>query len=96
MSLKVLKYPVNSRQILGNQHSIIKGSKFLSLQMQDGEPMMWWLCNEDTLDPNWYTLKTFFVVGTGMGVSDHLYYVGTYQDGGFVGHVFCDTSEGLL
>lgn len=62
------------------------GAIILSLQMQDNEPVMWAYVNPEETPER----RHFMIVGTGHkfggpGVGD---YVGTFQWGQFVGHVF--------
>lgn len=72
---------------VGGQHQIPEGSTFLDLQVQNELPTMWWSVPVD--GPKGGSLRTFLVVPTGLAsYEDHLHYVGTFQLGGFVGHVF--------
>lgn len=72
------------------QHKIPDGSVFLDLQLQGTLPVMWWLVPEG----EYQTCPiNFFVYGTGIAGDDinDKHYVGTFQVGSFVGHVFADT-----
>ena len=81
----VLKYALDPAT--GAQHAMPKGSLFLALQVQDDVPVMWWSVPSDD-DPSSWPLRTFSVVPTGPpGYTPNLHYVGTFQLGGFVGHV---------
>lgn len=81
----VFKYALDP--VDDTQHSIPAGSHFLDLQVQDGVPVMWWSVPADPdVEP---LLRTFTIVPTGFpGTLDDLLYVGTFQLGAFVGHVF--------
>lgn len=60
---------------------------FLSMQVQRGVPVAWFLY--DTEHPK--VGMPVIVIGTGHEIADVPgCYIGTYQDGGFVGHVFLD------
>ena len=59
-------------------------SEILSVQMQSGEPQIWVLVN-----PENYTMKRRFkIYGTGHDVEDGLKFIGTFQSGPFVWHLF--------
>ena len=65
--------------------SMPEGSTVLSIQVQIGSPVLWALC--DPARPN--HARHFRTYGTGHQISsDPGCYVGTYQLGPFVGHVF--------
>jgi hypothetical protein len=82
----VLKYPLHPAT--GGQHAIPKGSRFLALQVQNDQPVMWWSVPADAGSPQDWPLRTFTIVPTGPpGYLDKFWYVGTFQLGGFVGHV---------
>lgn len=81
----VLKYALDPAT--GGQYAIPRGSRFLSLQVQNGVPVMWWDVPSGS-GPKDSQLRTFSVCPTGPpGHTDNLHYVGTFQLGGFVGHV---------
>jgi hypothetical protein len=86
MNTEIRKYEI---RIPDFKLAIPQGSKLLDLQMQNGIPVMWWDCplNQDPLN---HTLFTFVVVPTGPPGKDERLtgYLGTFQDGGFVGHVY--------
>jgi hypothetical protein len=83
----ILKYDIDPAT--GAQHAIPNGSRFLSLQVQNGVPVMWWSVPAEPGFPNTWPLRAFSVVPTGLpGYIDGLAYVGTFQLGAFVGHVF--------
>lgn len=74
----------------GGSFRIPEGSFLLDLQMQLGQPVMWWSvpARADGPQSSW-PLRTFEVVTTGApGYEGERHYVGTFQVGGFVGHVF--------
>ena len=61
-------------------------AKVLTVQFQLVKPVMWVETNPYTDDKE---TREFWIVGTGheFDVEDATY-IGTYQDGGFVGHVY--------
>jgi hypothetical protein len=79
----VFKYELHPTE--GGTVGIPDGSFFLDLQVQSGRPVMWW--SVPAVDsPS--SLWEFEVATTGApGYAEHLHYVGTFQLGGFVGHV---------
>lgn len=66
------------------------GAQFLSLQLQNGKPMMWFLIIDPAEAQSFYT--HFCVVGTGQQVPSwhgvRLQYLDTIQIDGFVWHLF--------
>jgi len=62
------------------------GAKFLSIQSQDGKPVMWFLVNAAMSKE----FRRFRVIGTGQefNIDQTDQYLGTFQIGGFVGHLF--------
>lgn len=69
----------------GGQHAMPAGSFFLDLQLQNGRPVMWWSVPANKPAEQ---LRTFRIAPTGRpGYTRNLHYVGTFQVGGFVGHV---------
>lgn len=95
----ILKYELDPAT--GGQHAIPSGSRFLSLQVQHDVPVMWWsvpisqipraddMSIEAKTRRRAWPLRTFSIVPTGAPgyLDDRLHYVGTFQIGGFVGHV---------
>ena len=82
----ILKYALDPAT--GGQHAIPRGSVFLDLQVQRDVPVMWWSVPAKPDPPKEWPLRTFLIAPTGSpGYVDHLHYVGTFQLGGFVGHV---------
>ncbi len=62
-----------------------EGAKALTVQLQDGLPVIW--AEVETDRPK--VPRRFLLVGTGHAMTDEpTAYVGTFQDGGFVGHIF--------
>lgn len=65
-----------------------QGAKFLTVQIQYGEPVIWYMC--DTQQP--FVTRTIQVVGAGNEVSnpDELVYIATTQqyEGKIVNHFF--------
>jgi hypothetical protein len=62
-----------------------RGARILALQMQAGTPTVWAVVNPDApLEP-----RPLIIVGTGQLVpTDAGVYIGTWQSGAFVFHVF--------
>ncbi len=72
----------------GGQHAMPADARFLDLQVQDGVPVMWWSVPHHHEPQAEWPLRTFTIAVTGgPGHSEGLHYVGTFQLGGFVGHV---------
>jgi hypothetical protein len=66
---------------------IPEGARFLSLQVQGGLPCLWFLVDSEGRKKH----RTFTVRTTGERFPDDFVlgkYFGTFQIGGFVGHVF--------
>jgi hypothetical protein len=62
-----------------------KGARILTLQLQGGGPCIWVLVDPDAPPET----RTFHVLATGQEIEGSLgEYVGTYQQGFFVWHVF--------
>lgn len=64
-----------------------KGAKPLSVQVQNDEPLLWLLCDQDAV----YEQRTFRLVATGEIVKDeNLEFIGTFQlsGGSLVFHLF--------
>jgi hypothetical protein len=83
----VLKFELHPTE--GAVHAIPEGSFFLDLQVQLGRPVMWWSVPavEQGSESSW-PLRTFGIATTGPpGYDSDRHYVGTFQLGGFVGHV---------
>lgn len=88
MKTVVYKYPIR----LGIfTHEMPEGAEFLSVQVQRGEPQMWW--RVDPFAPK--QRRDFRVFGPGHEIDDsapsgRFRYLGTFQldDGLFIGHLF--------
>ena len=86
MSRVILKYALHVTD--GGQHAIPHGSFLLDMQMQGDTPAMWWSTPANPGPPDTWPLQTFLTAVTGPpGYTDGLHYIGTFQLGGFVGHV---------
>ena len=87
----IWKYPIPIR---GDGHEIIEiptgFERFLSVQLQHGEPILWVMVSQDAPKLRWH----FHWVGTGHDVpevvqqADGDTYIGTVQVGAFVFHLF--------
>lgn len=75
----VWKYPLGTRTM-----AMPQGAEILCIQMQDGCAVAWALV--DTEAP--LASRTFGVFGTGHEVPPDYTYVGTWQQGPFVWHLF--------
>jgi hypothetical protein len=65
--------------------SMPEGAQILTVQMQDDTPTIWVLVNPSA-DPD---TRKFMLVDTGFNeVPPDAAYIGTFQKGWFVGHVF--------
>lgn len=60
------------------------GAKLLDIQMQHGAPQLWALVDDDTPEVS----RELLTYGTGHSVVNPGAYVGTYQTGPYVFHVF--------
>lgn len=58
--------------------------EILSVQMQHGEPQIWVLVNPE----NFTVKRRFRIFGTGHDVTGELKFIGTFQNGPFVWHLF--------
>ena len=71
-----------------------KDSKVLTLQLQNGIPQMWVLVNVKNIEQK-CVLKKFCMYGTGIKFKNNtLTYIGTYQLGSYVFHLFEEVSIG--
>jgi hypothetical protein len=80
VSKAIYKYPV-SRLIEGLQMPEL--CDFLFVEMQKGEAMAWFL-----VLPGGGVIRTFKVYGTGYDIPLAHTYLGSWQDGPFVWHLF--------
>lgn len=71
-------------QLGTNFMSIPSGGKFLSVQMQDGRICVWVQCDENAPRVN----RQVDVAVTGGRLTGTEKYIGTFQDGPYVGHAF--------
>lgn len=97
MTRLIFKYKIDPTG--GAQHAIPEGSTFLDLQMQDKDVVMWWSVPFDDMPlagdmseeakevRSRWPLRTFTICPTGGRYNTNLFYVGTFQINGFVGHV---------
>ncbi len=82
--MKIWKYKIDGNDVL---LSVPRGAKILSLQMQEQVPCIWMLVDHE----NGYESRRFIVHITGSFADireDVDKYIGTFQNGWFVGHVF--------
>lgn len=83
MKKTIWKFSINDYD---NQVFMPEGAKILSVQIQNGEAVLWALVDPDALKRN----RMFRVFATGENVftPEKWNYIGTFQKGWFVGHVF--------
>jgi hypothetical protein len=70
------------------------GAKVFAVQLQDNKPCIWYACDPEAS----FVVRTFLMIGTGQQVEDlegatQLTYIGTYQQGPHVWHLFEDLSK---
>lgn len=81
----ILKYPLPL--VPGESVGMPAGARILDVQMQGFRPYLWALVDEDAIGTP--TARAIAVYGTGAPIDgDPGHYVGTFQDGVFVWHVF--------
>lgn len=81
---RVFKYPIGIRTTL----ELPIGAKFLDVQLQNDDAHMWFEVDPDAkTEP-----RKFFIVGTGHEFNGGKY-LGTFQNGPFVWHVYEDLGE---
>jgi hypothetical protein len=67
------------------QLSMPSGAHILDVQMQNGTPVLWALCDPDVTREN----RTFVIYGTGRNMPTYPgKYISTFQHDSFVWHVF--------
>jgi len=77
----IYKYELRSQDA---SMKLPKGAEILTVQIQDGRPMIWAL-----VDPENVLVDRFIsIVGTGWQVEDNTKYICTFMEGYFVWHVF--------
>lgn len=84
MSRTIYKYPVTPDENAEVYIDAPGTCKPLAVQMQDGVPCLWAEVDPDS--PIY--LHRFDVVGTGWHVPDGSVYVGSWQDGSYVWHLY--------
>lgn len=82
----IYKYAIQFKE---HQQTLMpRGAKVLSVQTQNGKPFIWAACEREAAQD----FRHFRVLGTGREVANdewaRLTYVGTWQDGPFVWHLF--------
>lgn len=90
-SHRILKYDV----VIGRRSFRLDAKEFkpLCVQMQDGKPFLWAVVETpDITDGFSVSVVVITVIATGQNfdASTAGQYVGTFQQDGFVGHVFCE------
>lgn len=78
-------YKFKLRAVGQQEIEMSKNAEILCLETQFGEPCIWTLVETDDEQE----IKSFFIVGTGEPMPENpSKYIGTYQKGEFVFHVF--------
>ncbi len=84
MSVQILKYTI---QIVDRPTLTLPASaKILSVQMQNGVPCVWALVDPGT--PEHTRVLELYVTGEEISQARGLAFIGTFQDGPYVGHLF--------
>lgn len=79
---RIWKYPVKGTHFA---LAMPEGARVLSVQIQHGEPVLWALVDPEGIRRE----RRFAIVGTGHDFdATALNYVGTFQEGPFVWHLF--------
>ena len=89
----IYRYTMVSRHC---EFEVPKGGKVLDVQIKSGEdlPSIWILIETDNMDKK--ETRKFHSYGTGVGIpGDPGKYIGTFQDGSLMHHVFEEKSEKL-
>ena len=91
----ILKFRVDNFDNIIKNYDIVK---FLSIQLQDGVPTVWAVCNIGiTRKEKTYNI---FKVGTGHGWGIEHWsdenYIGTIQENGYVWHYFWEEQEEFI
>lgn len=86
MKRVIFKTPVNFGLDGRTVVELPRGARALSLQVQRGVPCVWWICDPDAPRET----RALVVRGTGEPFSllSASLYVGTWQDGNYVWHLF--------
>ena len=77
----IYKYELTSQDA---SMKLPKGAEILTVQIQDGRPMLWALVDPDNVLED----RVISTVGTGWEVEDNMKYICTYMEGYLVWHVF--------
>lgn len=77
----IYKYELTSQDA---SMKLPKGAEILTVQIQDGRPMLWALIDPDNVLED----RVISTVGTGWEVEDNMKYICTYMEGYLVWHVF--------
>lgn len=90
-SHRILKYDV----VIGHRSFRLDAKEFkpLCVQIQDGKPFLWAVVETpDFTEKSVVVVVVLTVIATGQNfdASTAGRYVGTFQQDGFVGHVFCE------
>lgn len=79
---RIWKYPVKGPNF---ELAMPQGARVLTVQVQHGEPVLWALVDPEKP----HARRAFLLIGTGHDFdATGLNYVGTFQEGPFVWHLF--------
>lgn len=84
MTPRIWKFKVMAGDTNPHHHYMPEGAEILAVQAQRGEGCIWALVNP--LAPT--QRRSFHIYGTGFDIDPSHKYVGTYQSGPYVWHVF--------
>lgn len=82
---KVFKYVLQFSTGIVQPIIMPPGAEVLTVQLQELKVCMWAKVRADIAHSQ---ERKFILIGTGRPLPDSVSYVGTFQDGDFVGHVF--------
>jgi hypothetical protein len=84
MSKVIFKHSLDQNQ--RKDIPLFVGAEILCVQMQNGVPMLWEMHDDLEFEQ---VVRTFEIVGTGWKIEDvERKYISTFQDEGYVFHVF--------
>lgn len=84
--MKIYKYKLSV--LAGSQAiNIPSPQRFLSFQLQDGYPCVWYEVTDPENNVRFDRIE-FIVIGTGFDVPENAHYLGTAQQGPFVWHLY--------
>lgn len=90
----VYKYTINYEEANTASFDIPDGARFLSLQVQQGKPVLYF----EVESLNWQRKQDFLLVETGTTIPYGAKHIGTVmlRDGWYVLHVYWDENAGII